>query len=111
MRNLEKLAIKMFFPFNFAKNLKNRHFVVGGSKKLKRLSNTCFGVNFQKYVLPSFLLFLSVCYYDDLSDSERNETASLTARNFINNWLLYVCQVFRNNKPLSKHLTDRKLKM
>ena len=45
---------------------------------------------FKKNVLPSLLLFLSVCYQDDLSDSERNEIASSTARNFNNSWLLYV---------------------
>ena len=80
----------MWFPFNFAKNLKDRHFVVGGSKNLKLSPNTCFGVSFQKNVLSSFLLFSSVCYQDDLSDSERNEIASSTARNFNNSWLLYV---------------------
>ena len=90
LRSLEKLAIKMWFPFNFAKNLKDRHFVVGGSKNLKLSTNTCFGVSFQKNVFSSFLLFSSVCYQDDLSDSERNEIASSTARNFNNSWLLYV---------------------
>ena len=74
----------MWFPFNFAKNLKDRHFVVAGSKTLKLLANTCFGVTFQENVMSSFLLFLSVCYQDDRSDSERNEIASLTARNFNN---------------------------
>ena len=69
--SLEKLAIKIWFPFNFAKNLKDRHFVVGGSKNLKLSPNTCFGVSFQKNVFSSFLLFSSVCYQDDLSDSER----------------------------------------
>ena len=81
MRSLEKLAIKMWFPFNFAKNLKDRHFVMGGSKNLKP-ETFFFGVSFQKILLSSFLLFLSVCYQDDLSDSERNEIASSTARNF-----------------------------
>ena len=90
LRSLEKLAIKMWFPFNFAKNLKDRHFVVGGSKNLKLSTNTCFGVSFQKNVFSSFLLFLSLCYQDDLSDSERNEIASLTAGNFNRSWLLYV---------------------
>ena len=80
----------MWFPFNFAKKLKDRHFLVGGSKNLKLSPNTCFGVSFQKNVLSSFLLFSSVCYQDDLSDSERNEIASSTARNFNNSWLLYV---------------------
>ena len=62
----------MWFPFNFAKNLKDHHFLVGGSKNMKLSPNTCFGVSFQKNVLSS--------------------------------------QIFRNNKPLPKYLTDRKLK-
>ena len=90
LQSLEKLAIKIWFPFNFAKNLKDRHFVVGGSKNLKLSPNTCFGVSFQKNVLSSFLLFSSVCYQDDLSDSKRNEIASSAARNFNKSWLLYV---------------------
>ena len=90
LRSSDKLAIKMWFTFNFAKNLKDRYLVVGGSKNLKLSTNTCFGVSFQKNVFSSFLLFSSVCYQDDLSDSERNEIASLTAYNFNNSWLLYV---------------------
>ena len=74
----------MWFPFNFAKNLKDRHFVVGGYKNMKFSANTCFGVNFQENVFSSFLLFSSVCYQDDLRDSERNEIASSAARNFNN---------------------------
>ena len=89
LQSLEKLAIKIWFPFNFAKNLKDRHFVVGGSKTFKLSTNTCFGVSIQKNVLPSLLLFLSACYQDDLSDSERNKIASSMARNFNNSWLLY----------------------
>ena len=42
--NLEKAAIKMWFRFNFAKNLKDRHFVLGGLKNLKLSQDTCFGV-------------------------------------------------------------------
>ena len=86
----EKLVIKMWFSFNLAKNLKDRHFVVGRSKTFKLSTSTCFGVSFKKNVLSSLLLFLSVCYQDDLSDSGRNEIASSTARNFNNSWLLYV---------------------
>ena len=88
--SLDYLATKMWFPFNFVNKLKSSHFVVGGSKNLKLSTSTCFGVNFQKNVLPSFLLFSSVCYQDDLSDCERNEIASSTARNFNNSRLLYV---------------------
>ena len=72
----------MWFPFNFVKNLKDRNFVVGGSKNLKLSASSCFGFTFEKNVLPSFLLFSSVCYQDNLSDSERNEIASSTVRKF-----------------------------
>ena len=107
---LEKLAIKMWFLINFAKTLKDCYFVVGGSKNLKLSTKVSFSFGLQNYVLSSFLLFLSVYYQDDLSDSERKEITSLTARNFNNNWLLYV-KFFRDNKPLRKYLTDWKLKM
>ena len=53
-RNLEKLAIKIRFPFNSAKNVKDRHFVVGGSKNLKLLPNTCFDVSFQEKCIAEF---------------------------------------------------------
>ena len=99
----------MWLPFSFAKNLKDRHFVVDRSKNLKHSRNTCFGASFQKNILSSFLLFWSVFYQDDIGDSERNEIASSTARNFNNSWLL--CQIFRNNKLLIKYLTERKSKM
>ena len=83
------LVIKMWFPFNFAKNLKDRDFVVGRLKTSgQTFSKHLFGVSFQKNVLSSLLLFLSVCYQDDLSDSERNGISA--ARNFNNSWLLYV---------------------
>ena len=72
----------MWFPFSFAKNLKDRHFAVRGLKNLKLSTNACFGVSFQKNALSTFLLFSSVCY--DLGDSKRNEIASLTAHKFNN---------------------------
>ena len=56
-------------------------------------------------------MILGVIFYkDDLSESERNEIASSTAHNS-NNKLTLISQNFRNNKPLPKYLTDRKLKM
>ena len=64
--------------------------MASGSKNLKISTNTCFAVSFQKNVFSSFLLFWSVCYQDDLCNSERNEIASSAARNFNNSWLLYV---------------------
>ena len=108
LQSLEKLAIKCAFRSIFLKKSKDRHFVAGGSKNLKLSTNTCIGVSFQKNIFSSFLLFLSVCYQDDLNNSERNEIASSTARNFNNIWL--ICQIFRNNKPLAKYLTDEKFK-
>ena len=86
--SLEKLAIKMWHTFNFTKNLKDRHFVVDGSKNLKLSTNTFFSVSFQKNVLSGFLLFSFVCYQDDQIDSERNEITSSKTRN--NNCLWYV---------------------
>ena len=70
--------------------LKDPDLVVGGSKNLKLSRKTCFGASFQKNILSSFLLFSSVFYQDNLSDSGRKEIASSTARNFDNSWLLYV---------------------
>ena len=86
--SLEKLAIKMWLTFNFTKNLKDRHFVVDGSKNLKLSTNTFFSVSFQKNVLSGFLLFSFVCYQDDQIDSERNEITSSKTHN--NNCLWYV---------------------
>ena len=86
--SLEKLAIKMWLTFNFTKNLKDRHFVVDGSKNLKLSTNTFFSVSFQKNVLSGFLLFSFVCYQDDQIDSERNEITSSKTRN--NNCLWHV---------------------
>ena len=63
---------------------------------------------FKKNVFSIFLLFSSVCYQD--SDSERNEIASSTARNFNNSWLSYI-KFLEARKPLPKYLTDRKLRM
>ena len=74
----------MWFPFNFAKNLMDHHFVAGELNNLKLSPNTCFGVSFQKNVLSSFLLFSSVSYQDDLNDSERNDIATSAARDFNN---------------------------
>ena len=74
----------------FRKNFKGLLFCGGWVKELETFNKTFFGISFQKSVLSSFMLFSSVCYQDDPSDVERNEIASLTVRNFNNNWLLYV---------------------
>ena len=54
LRSLENWPLKCGYPFNFAKNLKDRNFVVGGSKNLKLLANPCFGVCFQKKCIFEF---------------------------------------------------------
>ena len=60
--SLKILAIKRWFPFNFAKILQGRHFVVGGPKNFKLLADISFESNLQNTVLPSLLLFLCACY-------------------------------------------------
>ena len=60
--SLKILAIKRWFPFNFAKTLQGRHFVVGGPKSFKLLADICFENSLQNTVLPSLLLFLCACY-------------------------------------------------
>ena len=90
LRSLEKLVIKMWLSVQFHKKFKGPSLCGGWIKELETFSSTCFVVSFQKNVLSSFLLFSSVCYQDDLSDSKRNETASSTACNVNNSWVLYV---------------------
>ena len=60
--SLKILAIKRWFPFNFAKILQGRHFVVGGPKNFKLLADISFESSLQNTVLPSLLLFLCACY-------------------------------------------------
>ena len=60
--SLKILAIKRWFPFNFAKILQDRHFVVGGPKNFKLLANISFESSLLNTVLPSLLLFLCACY-------------------------------------------------
>ena len=60
--SLKILAIERSFPFNFAKTLQSRHFVVGGPKHFKLLADICFENSLQNTVLPSLLLFLCAYY-------------------------------------------------
>ena len=60
--SLKILAIKRWFPFNFAKILQDRHFVVGGPKNFKLLAGIGFESSLQNTVLPSLLLSLRACY-------------------------------------------------
>ena len=60
--SLKILAIKRWFPFNFAKILQGCHFVVGGPKNFKLLADISFESSLQNTVLPSLLLFLCACY-------------------------------------------------
>ena len=87
---LKILAIKRWFPFNFAKTLRGRHFVKGWPKTFKLLVDTFFENSLQNTVLPSLLLFLCASYYVDLDDIQWTEVATSTARNFNNSWPLYL---------------------
>ena len=60
--NLAKTANKMYFPFNFAKISKSRHFTVRGLKDLKPSPDTAIDSSFQKDVLENLLLFSFICY-------------------------------------------------
>ena len=56
------LAIKRWFPFDFAKILQGHYFVVGGPKNFKLLAEISFDSSLQNIVLPSLLPFLCACY-------------------------------------------------
>ena len=84
------LPIKRWLPFNIAKILQVRHFVVGRPKKFKLLSDISFDNGFQKIVLSSLVLFSCACYYFDLDNVQWNKVVTLTARNFSSSWLLYL---------------------
>ena len=88
--SLKILAIKRWFPFNFAIILQGRHFVVDGPKNFKLLADISFESSFQNTVLPSLLLILCARYYVDLDDIQRNEVETSTACNFNNSWSLYL---------------------
>ena len=60
--SLKILVIKKWFPFNFAKILQGRHFVVGGPKDVKLLADISFERSLQNTELPSLLLFLCAWY-------------------------------------------------
>ena len=59
--SLKILAIKRWFPFNFAKILQGRHFVVGGPKNFKLLADISFESSLQNIVFSGLLLFLCTC--------------------------------------------------
>ena len=60
--SLKILAIKRWFPFNFAKILQGRHFVKGGPKNFKLLADISFDSSLQNTVPLSLLLFLCARY-------------------------------------------------
>ena len=60
--SLKILAIKRWFPFNFAIVLQGRHIVVGGPKTFKLLADISFESGLQNIVLSSLLLFLCAYY-------------------------------------------------
>ena len=51
------LAIKRWFPFDFAKILQGHYFVVGGPKNFKLLAEISFDSSLQNTLLLSLLLF------------------------------------------------------
>ena len=53
-------------------------------------SNISFDRGFQKIVLWGLLLLSCACYYVGLDDTQWNEVATSTARNFNNSWPLYL---------------------
>ena len=59
---LKILAIKRSFPFNFAKVLQGRHFVVVWQKTFKLLPDASFDSGFQKIVLATLMLFSCAFY-------------------------------------------------
>ena len=69
------------------KLFQGRHFVVGGTRNFKLLSDISFDSGFQKIILSSLQLFLCACY---LGDIQWNKVATSMARNFNNIWLLYL---------------------
>ena len=80
--SLKLLAIKRRFPFQFAKILQDRHFLVGGPNNFKLLAGISCESSPQNTILPSLLLFLCACYYVDLEGIQWNKVAISTACNF-----------------------------
>ena len=56
--NFKTLAIKRWFPFNFAKVLEFRHFMVGGPKIFKFLQDISFDSDFPKLYCRVYCCFL-----------------------------------------------------
>ena len=60
--SLKILAIKRWFPFNFAKTLHGHDFVLCRPKYVEFLADISFECSLQNTVFPSLLLFLCACY-------------------------------------------------
>ena len=67
-----------------------RPFCGGSTKNFKCLADIFFWEGFQNILLLSLLLFSFASYWPDLHDIQWNEVATSTARNFNNNWPLYL---------------------
>ena len=80
------------------------------SKNLKLLPNTCFDVTFQKKCIVKFSAIL-VCLLLRWNMQQRKKRNNKFDGPQFRQQLTLICQVFRNNKPFLKYLTDRKLKM
>ena len=104
--SLKILAIKRWFPFNFAKILQGHDFVVGGTKKFK-LSRHFFWDQLSKYCIAGFT---AIFVYLLLSWSRRYSMK--WSSNFdgplFQQWLTPKPQFFKYNKPLLKYLIHSK---
>ena len=77
--SLKILAIKRWFPFNFAKKLQGHHYVVENCKLSAHIS---FDSGLQNSALPTLMLISSACFWVDLNDIQWNEVVTSTARSF-----------------------------
>ena len=88
--SLEILANERWFPFNFAKTLQGRHFLVGSPKNFKLLKYL-FWEQPSKYRISEFTaIFMCLLLKVDLDDIQSTEVATSTARNFNNSWPIYL---------------------
>ena len=74
----------------FHKYLEDRHFVVGGQKNFKLLSDISFDTGFQKNVLSNLLLFSFACVLRWSRIYSMKWIATTTVCRFNNSWRLYL---------------------
>ena len=87
----------MWFPFNCAKNLKDRQSVVVGQRTWNFYQTLVLMLTFKKYIVEFSLIFVCLLLRWP-RESKRNEIASSTAHKFNNNWFLLV----KNSETIQK---------